>query len=268
MAVARAQAHPQAQVCIVCLNNSGIVSDYNQYYECKCNGVSFHDACWKKYDMDEKRCPLCRKEHMGAIFVREEGSSCPWNSDFSVPIFPVPEIELDEFQGDPVQGPGELHPSNFPRCPSFVRSRFITEHPILNALSTLTVVMYAYVITFLFVWVLFRNYSELDSFNVAYSIIFIMFNVYDSVSASIDQWFGVFYFIHAILSTRRRYVLWITIYYVLIFIRILLSLSCAVLTPFLSTNENMRTGYIMVIFQGVSFGIVCCSYIFIKIRHH
>jgi len=257
-----------ARVCIVCLNTSGVVSDYNQYYKCECNGVSFHDECWKQYDMDEKRCPLCRKEHMNIMFVRSEGSSCPVNTEVLVPVFPVPEIEPDEVQDDQDQNqPGELHPSIPPPCPSFVMSRFITEHPILNAIFSFTVVIYAYTITALFGWELFCNYSQLDSFNVAYSIIFVMFNIYDSFSVIIDQWFGVLYFIQAVLATRRRYMLWLGIYYMLIFIRIILSLSCAVLTPFLSTNNNMRFGYIMVTFQGISLGIVCCNYVCCKLRH-
>jgi len=266
MAQAQAQAQAQAKVCIVCLNSSGIVSDYNQYYKCECNGVSFHDECWKQYDVNEKRCPLCRKEHVGIMFVRSEGSSCPVNAEIAVPVFPVPGIEHDEFQDDQAQGPGEPHPSSSPPCPSFVKSRFIVEHPILNLFFSVSVVMYAYTTVALFAWALSLDYSQFDSFNVAYSIIFILFNVYDSVSVMVDQLFGVLYFIQAILATRRRFMLWLGIYYMLIFFRIILSLSCAVLTRFLSTNDYMRTGFMMVIFQGTALGIVCFNYICCKMR--
>ena len=218
--------------CVVCLGEDGKIQDFKSHYGCSCTVVPFHNDCWTRYDQTFKKCPFCRKENEVVV------------------------IHVSHYQERLVRPLPHDQEGNFRIA--FMKSRFITDHPCWNAFFALFVIGYSGLVVTLFIIGLYKYYSQLNTLNLTYSFLFTIFNIYDIISVLVDQTFGVLWMIQTYLFTTNLRILWFTIFYLLVVIRGLVSLSYAILNPFLQPNPWTQSGYVLVLLQGLFMTIVGC----------
>jgi hypothetical protein len=222
-----------SMACVVCLDGDE-VRDFKSHYGCSCAIVPFHEECWTLYDRNFKSCPLCRKK-----------------IELEIMIHPHPTNREENLQAPPNQQS------------AFTRSQFITNHPYWNAFFSLFICGYSGLTATLFMFGLYKYYSQLDTYDLIHSFIFIIFNVYDVISVILDQFVGVLWFIQEVLIKSRLWNFWIVGFYLLVLSRYLLSISCIILISFLYSNSWTQSGYILVSLQGLFMTIIgicfCCK---------